>query len=527
MAAASTHLPGRPSSPAWRGPAVLLLGAVAVGGAVALLSASATLLLAAVVAGLAAAAAWHSAGRAGWAATILRARTDAVRATAPLDAFAWWMHPAWQVAATAGTSAALAWWVPAATFASNWGTLKLFNAEDALRSLALIGCFAGASLMCARTTRRTADVTLPAVLARIDGNRLHIACRWLFWGTVFGYVVWFAVGAMNGVVIADVAAVLDGRPGAIRGLKTRIQPIAGLTTFTQLGGPAVAALYVLSLMRPDLRAPIWRRLAVLLVLAGARAVLHAERLALVELIVPLAVVWLATRATPATRSPRLRRLRLALLPAAALAGLTAFFGALEYIRSWSNYHQFHSGSSYVDFVVARLAGYYATAANNTILLTDHLTAHLEVPFYTLEWLWRSPLVAAFGGYPGGVDPDERWRSVLHLYGNPEFNNQGGLLLPTADLGPVGGVLFWIAAGCAAGVLFANLRRRTPMGLFVTPLMVIGYLETPRFLYWSLGRALPVIVAGVMLARYVAVRGQDQRSEPDAGDHAARTIGAHP
>src|SRR5690606_8050678 len=129
-----------------------------------------------------------------------------------------------------------------------------------------------------------------------------------------------------------------------------------------------------------------------------------ERLALIELIAPAAVLAVRLYVLGKPLPPRAHRAAAA-LPLLGVVGLVVLFGAAESLRSWPHYKD--RFDSLPEFTLWRLGGYYTTAHNNGALALENRQV-LPVPFYALESFWRFPLVARSSfNYAAvtGVDPD--------------------------------------------------------------------------------------------------------------------------
>ena len=109
-----------------------------------------------------------------------------------------------------------------------------------------------------------------------------------------------------------------------------------------------------------------------------RNVVWGERIAMIETLVPLAIVFL--------RKPR-RPLLTALAPVFAVVGLFLFFAVFEYFRSWSAYYKFQYDSYWI-FVLSRLSGYYITALDNGAAMIHG--SNNFAALNTAEWFWRFP-----------------------------------------------------------------------------------------------------------------------------------------
>jgi hypothetical protein len=91
-------------------------------------------------------------------------------------------------------------------------------------------------------------------------------------------------------------------------------------------------------------------------------------------------------------------------------------------------------------------------------------------------------------------------TAVAQYGNPEFNNPGGLGVPFVDLGSLGGLVFFLTLGVLVGWLWTRLRAGRPLGMLLYPMVLTGLFELPRYLYLTEGRVLPPLVVLVLIAR---------------------------
>jgi hypothetical protein len=285
-------------------------------------------------------------------------------------------------------------------------------------------------------------------------------------------------------------------------VKAAFAPVAGVSSFTQVG---IAHVVIGGLLFRRRRDPAWgaedrlvrRRLAVVLALALVRSFLLSERLAVLELAVPLAAI-LALRLSVAVR-PAVRR-ACQLAPAVLLPLLVAVFALFEYTRSWQ-FYKTHGGTSFWDFAVVRFAGYYATAYNNSAIAQAHAGYPARLPYSVVQFFWTAPGIAQLDLYRTltGGDAEAHFAVAIAHYGNPEFNNPGGLGQPFSDLGTVGGLLFFLALGMLCGWCWTRLRAGRPMGMLLYPVFLTGLYEMPRYLYLTEGRVLPPLVVLVLVA----------------------------
>ena len=189
----------------------------------------------------------------------------------------------------------------------------------------------------------------------------------LFVLTLLGYVTWFASATLNaggpGALLSVFAGSLSGSAGGTTDyvtLKQEIfQTIPGITTLTQLGLLYVTAEALLWVNRASPRSIALARFAPLLGFTLVRALLVSERLALMEMVIPIGVVLLSR-----ARWTMARRSLVHFAPVLAGVGVFTLFAVGEYFRSWSSHYQYYYTGTYLNFAAERFLGYYATALNN-------------------------------------------------------------------------------------------------------------------------------------------------------------------
>lgn len=405
----------------------------------------------------------------------------------------WWMHPAWALVLAILPGLALTTILPEATFLDQWRTPKFLTLDLALLLLALaatfvIGVILAGALMARRTDAPSALAAAPPALLPVLERAAVVLC----WLTVTGYVLWACVGVARGLRPGDLTLAVTGEVSV---LKDFLTPIGGVTTLTQFGPVAAVVLILARHLGSEL--PALRLLAMLVALSMLRVVGYAERLAVLEVVLPALLIWLVL-----PRPRRSRRIALTLLPVWAPVVLVVFFGTFEYVRSYSSdyYQREYAGRSYSEFTLMRLGAYYATGPNNSALVLRADQRERDIPYYTLSGLWNVAPVAAFAPYErfAGTSQTTDYRELLELEANAEYNNTGGLILPVFDYGLIGGFIFWLGAGVAVGAAYRLFTTGDVRGLILYPVLYFGLLEAGLIFYWTTGRALPSIVAALVV-----------------------------
>ena len=324
--------------------------------------------------------------------------------------------------------------------------------------------------------------------------------------TILAYVLWFALGFMRAGGISEFLEIWRRDPLFI---KTQLlATVPGVTTLAQFAVAAIPLVIALKLYRRGTVVPVLVGLAI--ALAAARAVFFSERLALIELLVPIVFLVLAPR--------RVTVPRVAVYAGALVLAVMVFFAATELRRSYAYTNDFSASTSATRFV-----GYYLTPINNGSAVIDHYPA--RTPLYSSgQFVWLFPGVRdlqldhlpALGTISlryadaFGVDPDGFWQTEFEVQGlNYEFNVFSAPGHLAADFG-------WAAiiAVFLLGVVSGVLYRRSETSAFHRALYavwLVGLLEFMRILYFTNTRVFPVYL--VFAAAYLVLRRRAPARNP--------------
>jgi hypothetical protein len=430
----------------------------------------------------------------------------------------WWLNPAYVAGIMGALLALAAFLIPESMYRLYWKTPKFFDGTALRMMLASVGMFTCGAM--AGGFRRLYSSQPPdgEWTGQVPWTFLHRVFNACFYLSLFGYVAWAAAAISRGATLELALGVLHGDKGASYVMKqVYLGTISGITTLTQL-----AIVCFLLAVFIGIHDGWWRvvpKCGMLLFPTVVRALLNSERLAVIELVLPAAVLFVRLVILD---SPRFRgRLRnvLRAAPALGYAALLAIFGASEYFRSWIN---FYSGQdlSFWQFVSNRLLGYYVTALNNGALLTQRIDP-TGAPFFTLHLLWRFPVLSGMVDmlYPNlamAANETDPYMRYLAVEANPEFNNGSGYLLPVLDFGFAGALLYWLLAGIVCGVLYRQFQQKRITGLLFYPVVFVGAIELTRIIYWAEGRVfvpLCVLAMVAFVCRSYARRYRFSQEEP--------------
>ena len=397
----------------------------------------------------------------------------------------WWLEPACLFAVVMGSTMLAAWAQSDSTYRL-YGTPKYVEGHHVLLAASAIAVFA-LGRQFAMATGRVPEATPQ------QADRLIRFWFWLTTGlTLFGYAVWLVIAIKNGFSLGLLHEFVTTHDPvrADTMFEEMFVNVKGVTTCTQFGVAAVPL--GLWLFFNGQRRYVRGALLLLVAIAAARAIVLHERLAVVELIVPGAVILIRACVMGRSVSP-MTRAGLQLAPVLGVISLVLFFGGFEYFRSWRYYQD--KFDSYAEFTLWRVGGYYTTAHNNGAMALE-TQGSFPIPFATFRQLWTVPGLdeTRIGYYQlTGADPVKEYDNMLIRFGTPELNNEGGLFQPVRDFGIPGYLLFWFIFGFAAGRIYRHFLVGTLAGLTLYPLVFLAILELPRFLYLSYTRSFPALV----------------------------------
>ena len=413
--------------------------------------------------------------------------------------------------------------IPDSDYVNNWKTPKYFESGD-LKFIVL--SVAGFILAACFVNLASKSYTV-SFRKSIDGNvRIPWPALWVIFYAAFAliivaYFIWLISSLRSGLSLSDFAASLGNEPDADYVIKEKTETLPGITTFTQLG-MGLCLLGTILGFKFGWKKNLWALGLPLLVVASlavARARFRDERIAILELAIPVSILSLGLLTT--AKWPKPLRLFLGFVPFLAPIGLYLFFSAAEYSRAWTDFYQGKEESSFFWFSFVRLVGYYVTSLNNGAAFVQTVGQY-AVPFHSLEWFWKFPLVQNFIQYQTYANPEplDDYQEILTQKLNPELNNPSGVFVLQLDYGFIGGIAAWSLLGAIGMILYRAFRKGSFSGLLLYPFFYIGLLESPRILYWTATRALPswVMLFGLLLTVAFATTG-DWRKRKNHAENA--------
>ncbi|WP_406806840.1 oligosaccharide repeat unit polymerase [Burkholderia semiarida] len=297
----------------------------------------------------------------------------------------------------------------------------------------------------------------------------------------------------------------------------QIGRVTGLSSFTQATSPFVA-LYFYVFRTPVKGLNRYKiYMAVLAVLTVLRSFLFAERLALIEMVMPLALMVVRFRL-----HGRYARL-LTLGPYAAIPLLFALFIANEYNRSWEAYYV-NIYDNIFDFALERLGLYYSTSLNNGAGMLAVLGWGQGHPMFTFDWLMRFPVIGET--FRPWIDSSDSFNLFLNSYADPEFNNPSGIFVHFYEWGWFG-LLDAAVLGWMVGRSYAGWRSGNGFWCCAHAVLYVSLMEIMRTPNLFSGRnflpiVLPIIVFHWFGKRSTSVAPSSTHAVSGRGARAADT-----
>lgn len=360
------------------------------------------------------------------------------------------------------------------------------NIDMMMLFLYIFNCFIFC-LGCVLVRKEHKTYMTPTIL---DLQNIYNIYKWIFSLTILSYGIWFiAFAQIHG--LKSFMTIFYGTFSENTNLfHEQAGRVSGLTTMTEFGVVA-APLGVWLYYKDEIkRNKIKNQLLLLLTLAILRGLLFSERLAFVELLVPMGVVWL--------KFQKYRKIY-AFIPFIGIGGLLLFFGLFEYFRSWSNWYVNHYEGTFVQFTIDRVIGYYTIAVNTESAVIQHSTPPY-FPYYLMNWFTKVPLISNFWRYDSGIG----YHDLLTSYGSTEFNNPGGMLIGYKDFGVLGWLITLLMGGISTKFYY-KFKNNSLSGLIMFSIIILVLLELLRHFYFSGPRGLyvllPLIIVCIKLKKY--------------------------
>ncbi|WP_395391149.1 O-antigen polymerase [Novosphingobium sp. BL-8A] len=319
------------------------------------------------------------------------------------------------------------------------------------------------------------------------------ALDFLFCMTLAAYLIWF--GPLFATHPEIILATISASRGAMYEVREAAPNISGVTTATQFG-ISYAIIYGMKVFQDGQKLPrrYHRMLAGIIALAVFRAMVFSERIAIVELVVPLFAVYATSKAPKV----HVAGLGFKFFPYVLYAAAPLFFAIFEYPRSWIN-HYVNIYDNFWHFIADRFTLYYATSINNICALLRYSPNPTFRGEWTLNWLYKFPVIGQFLPTRPATKDGSWFLSFLSVYATPEYNNTTGILTVMYDWGWVLGLFLMVLYGAIAGISYSSLKSGLGPMRYIYPVFLYSMLEMTRIGYIYDGRAVSVLIGIIFSA----------------------------
>ena len=231
-------------------------------------------------------------------------------------------------------------------------------------------------------------------------------------------------------------------------------------------------------------------------LGATRAVLWSERLALVEVLVPIVVLFFAFRSRVSAKV-------IHAIPFLGMFGLYVMFSFMEYFRSWRYYAAYED--NFFLFTLNRLLSYFTTSIYNGIMYNEYLDSVCYSGEHVFSTVYRLPVVGNILTEAFGCS---QFVEFLHRHANPEFNLVSWPFYIASDIGVLVTIIVAFILGLFSGWLYANIQKSIFSMLFF-PFIYLGLLDFLRQGYMHGARTfyiyLGLFVVYFVLNKYVTLQ----------------------
>jgi oligosaccharide repeat unit polymerase len=363
----------------------------------------------------------------------------------------------------------------------HWQVPKDFNLLRLLYYFFLVACLVVGTLF-TKTKNLNQQNSLEPEFKKIN------FAYWLLVNLMLvGYLFWIFFILERGGGIGLLMQAFSPTAGTYSRLNQYVSGVAGITSLTQFGpGAAALAGYFRAKDEP------WKfKVLIIWVPALFRAVINAERIAIIEVVIPFFIMWFLY-------AKNLKRPKIEISIAVGLA--VTYIAVAEYTRSWLSYYSLAYHGKLSSFLLERIQGYYVTSVNNGFLLIDHYGPGPRAPFGTFDFFFRFPVIKnLFRNLPmSGLNPAGDSLSTYGSFSNPGFNNPNGLLVFVIDWG-------WLIAPIAAvllGIFVSIFYQKAIKGDFAALVYFsstfYGFIELPRYLLWANSRSFLYLITFLIL-----------------------------
>ncbi len=272
---------------------------------------------------------------------------------------------------------------------------------------------------------------------------------------ILGYLVWFRDFLINFSEVLQLFVTFGA-------YKTREllkgSMITGVTTLTQFGIASSILFMILYLFLEKRRYLFFSLLP--LILAIPRVVFFGERLAFIEVFIPIIFVYLRYRPY---------KFKYFLIIAILLFSI---LWATELFRSYLS-PAYNSSYTPLEFLLYRFIMYFVTTVNNGFLIFDK--------FMPLMDLFPHSLLFVYKILHAQVQSSVEYDNLLRNFANPEYNNKSAWGVLYYDWGEFSVIIAFVL-GWLSKLVYYSYKKGTFLGIVFYPVFLVFLFQSYRVLY---------------------------------------------
>ena len=270
----------------------------------------------------------------------------------------------------------------------------------------------------------------------------------------------------------------------------KLATIPGITTLTQVLPVGICCMYLAQ--KKNVSLGFGKYLGFSILVLTFRTFLNSERLALLELFIPLSVIYLYFEPT------KKLNVKFRLISTATIGSYFLFF-ILEFFRSWQFYRNRWQGS-YFSFINDRIGLYYLSSWNNGVVYAQYWKEGTSGNREFFRIFSEFPLVQTL--LTNSISESSKfgkWFGTLNsTLGTAEFNNPNYLIVTFTDLSYFGALIWFVLLGVVIGKLIKEIQRNNLMALIAYACTAIALADLPRVGWWTSTRSVPVYLMLVII-----------------------------
>lgn len=317
--------------------------------------------------------------------------------------------------------------------------------------------------------------------------------RWYIRGgmliSLLAYILWFILGIYRSDGIKNLIMFWLCDPFYVK--SRLLKTVPGVTTLTQV---AVAAIPIMICCQRASHFDYFLSMTIL-TLATIRSFIFGERLALLELLIPIIFLKMSNK--------ELKWKHVLILLLSFLIFIIIFFIVAESRRSFL-YRHVNDGLSLFIQGIIRFIGYYMTSINNGIFFMKYY-AYASPLYSVFSSLWHFPGLNNIYTVVTGLVPID-FNNILTQHLNPEFNTFTAIGQWAMDFGLFGVFIYTFLFGFLSGILH-NLTFRNKLVRALYSIWLVGLMEFMRISYFTSTRLFPAylfFIGAILLEKRLPV-----------------------